>query len=209
LIYDATIISIDDNGETCTVRYNYYNNEEQQQLSDLLMPAGASDSCQQSSSMQSDVSEGVTSVINKCLSIMSNSVFLHDPFLILKHFNSGRCFTVLKIICDHISSNTLGGMHDKQGVPIQHLKLSRVINCLQKAANNFVTASINKIIHCTCGNCYVVETEALDHLQVRILTAFVMIFKIHMVRGVQSIVTMTQVVPCKSRCLVKVGGKKK
>lgn len=56
LIYDAVIISLADEN-MCTVRYNYYNNEEQQRLCDLLPPSGdASDIHNNSSRMGSDVS---------------------------------------------------------------------------------------------------------------------------------------------------------
>jgi len=56
LIYDATIISLDEDGDMCTVRYAFYNNEEHQRLCDLLLPSGGGDAHQQNSSMASDVS---------------------------------------------------------------------------------------------------------------------------------------------------------
>jgi len=39
--YDAVIISLDSEAGSCTVRYDYYNNEELQQLDDLMPPSHA------------------------------------------------------------------------------------------------------------------------------------------------------------------------
>ena len=57
LTYDATVISLDDDGETCTVRYAYYDNEECQRLCDLIPLSGGGDAHQLNSSIASDVSD--------------------------------------------------------------------------------------------------------------------------------------------------------
>ena len=36
--YDAVIVALDADMGTCTIRYDYYNNEEVQQLDDLIPP---------------------------------------------------------------------------------------------------------------------------------------------------------------------------
>jgi len=52
-IYNAVIVAMDDDAGTCTVQYDYYNNEEVQQLDDLLPPSFERDS---NSSLRVDVS---------------------------------------------------------------------------------------------------------------------------------------------------------
>jgi len=37
--YDAVIVSVNSEAGTCTVRYEYYNNEEVQRLDDLMPPS--------------------------------------------------------------------------------------------------------------------------------------------------------------------------
>ena len=53
-MYDAVIVALDGGSGTCTVRYDYYNNEEVHQLDDLLPPSDVHPSL--SSSVRSDVS---------------------------------------------------------------------------------------------------------------------------------------------------------
>jgi len=56
--YAAVIVSIDDATATCTVRYDYYNNEEVQRLDDLLQPSDVATSVRRTctSAARSDVS---------------------------------------------------------------------------------------------------------------------------------------------------------
>ena len=57
LMYNARIISIDQSASTCVVRYEGYENEEEQYLDDLLPPYQDSNSIQhRSASSQSEVS---------------------------------------------------------------------------------------------------------------------------------------------------------
>lgn len=56
--YDAVIVAVDSETGTCTVRYDYYNNEEIQRLDDLIPPPDIHASLQRaySNSVRSDVS---------------------------------------------------------------------------------------------------------------------------------------------------------
>jgi survival motor neuron protein len=55
LPYDAVIIAMDANAGTCTVRYDHYNNEEEQLLVNILPPSGRDAAQQPSSAATTDL----------------------------------------------------------------------------------------------------------------------------------------------------------
>ena len=63
--YDAVVVGVDGGSRTCTVRYDYYNNEEVQRLEDLLLPVSdvhPSHHQTYNTSLRSDVSSHVVAV---------------------------------------------------------------------------------------------------------------------------------------------------
>ena len=63
--YDAVIVAVDGGSGNCTIRYDYYNNEEVQRLDDLLPVSDVHPPHHQTytNSLRSDVSSHVDHVV--------------------------------------------------------------------------------------------------------------------------------------------------